>query len=110
MGDCWFWAAVGAINHGQYVRINNRPLERVKNLVLKVASAGVGSAIEGCMDKPDGQLLATAPVMVNGVWAKFYVVNVEIPATTGRHDLYFVFTHPNQSRGLMNLDSVNFLP
>lgn len=111
---------VGAINHGHYIRINGITLDRVKRLTLKLASAGAGGSVEIRLDKPDGELLATVPVEVNGQWEKFYERTVEIDAKTneksesasklGRHDLIFRFVHPNKAGGLMNLDSVNFLP
>ena len=50
------------------------------------------------------------PVEVNGQWEKFYERTADLPETQGRHDVYFVFTHPNKAGGLMNWDSVNFLP
>lgn len=100
---------VGAINHGHFVRINNITLDRVKKLTLKVASAGAGGAIEVRLDKPDGTLVATAPVEVNGQWEKFYDRTVDLPETKGRHDVFFVFTNPSKASGLMNLDSINFL-
>jgi cytochrome c len=101
---------IGAINHGHYLRINGISFDRVKHLTLKVASAGAGGSIEVRLDKPDGELLATVPVEVNGQWEKFYDKSTDIPATTGRHDVYLVFTHPGKAGGLMNLDSINFLP
>ena len=101
---------IGAINHGHHVRINGISFDRVKKLTLKVASAGQGGSIEVRLDKPDGDLIATVPVEVNGQWEKFYEKTTELTATTGRHDVYFVFTHPSKAGGLMNLDSVNFLP
>ena len=101
---------VGAINHGHHVRINHITLDRVKRLTLKVASAGAGGSIEIRLDKPAGELLATVPVEVNGKWEEFYERTTDLPETKGRHDLFFVFTHPNKSGGLMNLDSIHFQP
>jgi hypothetical protein len=60
------------------------------------------------LDQPDGPLLATVPVEVNGQWEKFYDREVDLPATQGRHDLIVRFTHPGNASGLMNLDSVHF--
>ena len=47
---------------------------------------------------------------MNGQWEQFYDRTVEIPETLGRHDLYFRFVNEKQQGGLMNLDSVHFLP
>lgn len=98
----------GAINHDHYLRFNGVPLDRVRRLTLKVASAGAGGAIEVHLDKPDGPLLATAPVEVNGEWEKWYDRTVELPETKGRHDLFFRFVNPKTSAALMNLDSIYF--
>jgi cytochrome c len=99
---------VGAINHGHYLRFNGVSLDPIKHLTLKIASAGSGGSIEVRLDGPDGELLATIPVEVNGAWEKFYEKSVDLPETKGRHDVYFVFVHPNKAGGLMNLDSINF--
>ncbi len=99
---------IGAINHGHFLRFNGIALDQVKKLTLKIASAGAGGAIEIRIDKPDGDLLATVPVEVNGAWEKFYEKTVDLPETKGRHDLYIRFTHPGQAGGLMNLDSIHF--
>lgn len=101
---------IGAINHGHHLRFSNVALDRVKRLTLKVASAGAGGAIEVHLDKPDGPLLATADVEVNGEWEKFYERTVDVPETKGRHDLYFRFVNEKNQGGLMNLDSVYFHP
>ncbi len=45
---------------------------------------------------------------MNGAWEKFYEKSVDLPETKGRHDVYFVFVHPNKAGGLMNVDSINF--
>jgi len=58
--------------------------------------------------------LATADVEVNGEWEQWYERKVDLAATTGGtetsgcHDLFILFTHPNKSGGLMNLDSIYF--
>jgi len=101
---------VGAINHGHFIRINSITLDKVRKVTLKLASAGAGGSVEIRLDKPDGELLATVPVEVNGQWEKFYERTAELPETKGRHDVIVRFVHPNKAGGLMNLDSVNFLP
>ncbi len=100
---------VGAINHGHFIRINGVSMEKVRKVTLKLASAGAGGAVEIRLDKPDGELLATVPVEVNGQWEKFYERTAELPETKGRHDVFVRFVHPSKASGLMNLDSVNLL-
>jgi cytochrome c len=50
------------------------------------------------------------PIEVNGQWDKFYEKTVELPKQQGEHDVYIVFTHPGNAGGLMNLDTVYFVP
>ena len=69
-----------------------------------------GGAIEIHRDAIDGELLATAPVEVNGKWEEFYDRTVDLPAQTGRHDLFFKFVNEKSPGGLMNLDTIHFLP
>ncbi len=99
---------IGAINSGHYLRFQGVSLEQVRRLTLRVTSAGSGGSIEIRLDKPDGDLLATVPVEVNGSWDKWYERTAELPETHGRHDLIIRFVHPNNAGGLMNLDSINF--
>jgi cytochrome c len=99
---------IGAINHDHYLRFHGITMDNIKRLTLKVASAGAGGSIEIRLDKPDGELLATVPVEVNGAWEKFYEKTAELAPTTGRHDLIVRFIHPNKAGGLMNLDSIYF--
>lgn len=99
---------IGAINSGHYLRFQGVSLEQVRRLTLRVTSAGSGGSIEIRLDKPDGDLLATVPVEVNGSWDKWYERTAELPEIHGRHDLIIRFVHPNNAGGLMNLDSINF--
>ena len=101
---------VGAINHGHYLRFNAIPLDRVRRIRLRVASAGAGGSIEIRLDQPEGELMATVPVEVNGQWEQFYEKTTEIPETKGRHDVFIRFVHPQNAGGLMNLDSLEFQP
>ncbi len=60
------------------------------------------------VDQPDGPLLGSTEIEVNGQWEQFYDRTVAIDAPEGRHDLIVRFTHPGNAGGLMNLDSSNF--
>ena len=101
---------IGAINHGHYLRFHGVPLDHVKRMTFRVASAGSGGAIEVRLDQPEGELIATVPVEVNGQWEQFYEKTAEIRATSGRHDVFIRFVHPQNAGGLMNLDSIFFQP
>lgn len=101
---------IGAINHGHYLRFQQLRMDQIRRVTLRLASAGAGGAIEIRLDQPDGPLLATTPVEVNGHWEKWYEKQVDLKSAAGRHDLIVVFTHPNKAQGLMNLDSIHFHP
>ena len=101
---------IGGINHGHYLRFANMSLDQIHGVTLKIASAGSGGSIEVRLDQPDGSLLASTEVEVNGQWEQFYERTIDLMPAEGRHDLIVRFTHPNQAGGLMNLDSVHFLP
>jgi cytochrome c len=103
-------AFVGAINNGHFLRFTSIPFDGVRRVELAIASAGAGGSIELRLDQPDGLLLATTPVEVNGQWEQFYQRVVELPATQGRHDLIVRFVHPGNASGLMNLDWLHFHP
>jgi cytochrome c len=101
---------VGAINHDHHLRFRSIPLDRVSRVLLRIASAGAGGSIEVHLDEPDGPLLAATQIDVNGEWEKFYDRIVELPPSTGRHDVVLKFVHPTKAGGLMNVDAVHFLP
>lgn len=101
---------LGAINNGHYAKFSRVPLDRVSALKLSVASAGAGGSIEVRLDKPDAAPIATVPIEVNGEWEKFYEKTVALPKQEGEHDVYIVFAHPGNAGGLMNLDTVYFVP
>lgn len=100
---------LGAIDHGHAIRFTAVPLDDVSGVSLRVASAGAGGAIEVRLDAPDGPLLATVPVEVNGQWEDFSERQGAWEAVAGRHDVWIVFTHPGKAGGLMNLDRVHWL-
>ncbi len=99
---------IGAINHGNFLRFRDVSLQRVRKLTLRIASAGAGGSIEVRLDAPDGPLLASTEIEVNGQWEQFYDRTVDLPETDGRHDVVIRFVHPNQAGGLMNLDFIKF--
>lgn len=101
---------IGAINHGHFLRFHGVSLDRVKQVTLRVASAGAGGQIELRLDRPDGPLVATADVEVNGAWENWYerTVDVSLAEVKGRHDLFVRFVNPQNQNALMNLDSLYF--
>jgi len=102
-------AFLGSINHNHFVRWNGVNLDRVARLRLGVASAGAGGKIEVRLDSPTGTLLGETAVEVTGDWEKFYDRFIDVPAKSGRHDLFLRFVNPANPNALMNLDCVEFL-
>ena len=101
-------AFVGDINNGAILQINGISLDKVSQIVVRVASAGAGGAIEIFRDTTDGVLLGSIEVPVNGQWQEFSEQSVTVTAQGGKHDLYFVFKNPKAGGGLMNIDSIEF--
>ena len=99
---------IGAINHGHLLRFRDVAMGEIGSVTLRVASAGAGGQIEVRLDEPNGELLATTEIDVNGQWEQFYDRHVDLPKTTGCHDVIIRFVHPQQAGGLMNLDSIHF--
>lgn len=105
---------VGAINHGHTLRFRDLNFDQIAGLQLSVASAGAGGDIEVRLDQPDGPILGSVKVEVNGDWEDFYQRQLDWNSLDappeGRHDLIIRFTHPSGSGGgLMNLDKIEFL-
>ncbi len=101
---------IGAIDHGHFLRFRGVPMDTVKELTLRIASAGAGGSIEIRLDQPDGAMLATTEIEVNGEWELFYDRKLTLLDVEGRHDLCVCFVHPQRAGGLMNIDSVYFGP
>lgn len=101
---------LGAINHEQFARFQQIPLDNVGALTFRVTSAGAGGHIEARLDSLDGPVIAKVKVDVNGSWEDFHDVTAKIKRQTGRHDIYVVFINPQNRGGLMNLDCVTFEP
>ncbi len=99
---------IGAINHGHYLKFADVPLKDANRVLLRVASAGAGGAIELRSGSRDGKLIGQATIEVNGQWEQFYDKRIDLPADRERCDLYIVFVHPQNAGGLMNLDSITF--
>lgn len=72
---------MGAINHGHTLRFRSVNFDQVESVKLKIASAGSGGAIELRADQPNGILLATVDVEVNGNWEEFYERTVTLNRT-----------------------------
>ncbi len=99
---------IGAINHGHTLRFRNILMDDLKKLLLRIASAGSGGSIEVRLDQPDGLLLASTEIVVNGEWEKFYDLPVEVTPAIGATTSSFA-SHIPIRRRLMNLDAIRFM-
>ncbi len=103
-------AFVGSIEDGAFLRWNGISLTAVSQIIVRVASAGAGGTIEVHRNKIDGPLLGSVTVEVNGEWEVFSDKAIAMPKQEGKDDLFFVFKNPENRGGLMNMDSIEFLP
>ena len=99
---------MGAIEHDGFLRFSSIPLDNLRNVIVRVASAGAGGTIEIHRGKVDGPLLGKTSVEVNGDWVTFYEKTIALSPANGRDEIYIVFKNPINRGGLMNIDSVNF--
>lgn len=99
---------MGAINHEAFLKFNDIPLDGLKTIAVRVASAGAGGEIEVRRGRVDGELLGTVMVSVNGSWEDFYEKTIELKPQSGRDAVYLVFKNPVNRGGLMNIDSLIF--
>jgi len=99
---------MGAIEHDGFLRVKDVPLDQTKRIVVRAASAGAGGQIEAHLGQPDGQLLGSVNIEVNGDWLAFSEKIIELKDTNSRDDVYLVFKNEQNRGGLMNVDSVEF--
>ena len=86
---------MGAIEHDGFLKFANIPLEQVRSIVVHVASAAAGGLVEVHRGSPDGPVLGSATVEVNGDWEAFYAKEVELEPAAGRGDVFLVFRTRN---------------
>lgn len=99
---------MGAINHDAFLKFDRITLSGLKSIVARVTSAGAGGTIEIRRGKPDGELIGSGEVKVNGSWDDFFELEIPIAETTGRDALFLVFKNEKNRGGLMNIDSIKF--
>jgi cytochrome c len=97
---------IGAINHDAFLKFDSIPFDGLKSVTARVASAGAGGMIEIRRGKPDGTMIGSGEVKVNGSWEDFYELDIALEPSTGRDALYLVFKNPKNRGGLMNIDSL----
>ena len=98
---------IGYVENGDYVSYEPMNLLNINSMTFRVASGGSGGTIQVRLDAPDGQLVAeTENVGSTGGWQNFRNVELQIPETSGTHELFFVFR--GGAGGLMNMNWIEF--
>lgn len=96
------------IDHGDWVRYENRYLDGITHLTFRVASAGAGGSISLRQDSPTGPLLGITQVPVTGGWQQFVDVTMPVTPLTGVYDLVLVFENEQSGSGLFNINRIAF--
>jgi cytochrome c len=99
---------MGAINHDAFLKFDRIRLDGLRAIVARVTSAGTGGTIEVRRGAPDGELLGSVAVEVNGSWDAFYDLEIPLAESSGQAAIFLVFKNPERRSGLMNIDSIRF--
>jgi hypothetical protein len=83
---------VGYIEDGDYIGFKNIDLTGADKADFRVASNGSGGNIEVRLDSADGKLIGKAEVGSTGGWQDWTTKTCTIEPTSGKHDVYLVFT------------------
>ena len=83
---------VGYIEDGDYIGFKNIDLTGADKVDFRVASNGSGGNIEVRLDSADGKLIGKAEVGSTGGWQDWTTKTCTIEPTSGKHDVYLVFT------------------
>jgi hypothetical protein len=83
---------LGYITSGSYATYSSINLANMTSFTARVASAGSGGNIEVHLDSPNGTLIGTCPVEVNGDWQTWANTTCNLTGAGGIHDVYLVFT------------------
>ncbi len=84
---------VAYIENGDYIGFKNVDFAGgAESVDFRVGSNGAEGAIEVHLDAPDGKLIGKMDVAGTGGWQKWATQTCKIESTTGKHDVYLVFT------------------
>lgn len=83
---------VAYIENGDYIGFKDIDLTNATDIDFRIGSNGATAALEVRLDSPSGKLIGKMNVKGTGGWQTWNTQNCAIEATTGKHDLYFVFT------------------
>ena len=83
---------VGYIENGDYIGFKDIDLTGADKIDFRVASNGSDAVLEVRLDSPDGKLIGSTDVTNTGGWQEWITKTCNIEATSGKHDVYLVFT------------------
>ncbi|WP_294749870.1 carbohydrate-binding protein [uncultured Ruminococcus sp.] len=80
------------IENGDYIGFRDVDLTDAKDADFRLASNGAQASLEVRLDAPGGKLIGSIDVKGTGDWQKWSTQTCNIAETTGKHDVYLVFT------------------
>jgi hypothetical protein len=80
------------IENGDYIGFKDIDLDNVSDIDFRIGSNGAKASLEVRLDSSDGKLIGKLDVSETGGWQTWKTQNCKIDETTGKHDVYFVFT------------------
>ncbi|WP_295072537.1 carbohydrate-binding protein [Ruminococcus sp.] len=83
---------VGYIENGDYIGFKDIDLTGADKIDFRVASNGSDAVLEVRLDSPDGKLIGSTEITNTGGWQEWVTKTCNIEATSGKHDVYLVFT------------------
>ncbi|MET3128900.1 cytochrome c [Arcicella rosea] len=102
---------LGSIHNGSYFVLKNIDLKNIEQLTYRYSSRDKGATIEVHADSPTGALISTLNYEPTGNWNTYTEKSAGLQATTGKHDLYFVFVKTSTpNRDLFSLEWIDFVP
>ena len=100
---------VAYIENGDYIGFHGINFGRgAQSLNVRIASAGGSGKLEVHLDAPDGTLIGSMDVRETGGWQTWATQKCSVEATTGVHDVYFVFTGGEGYLYNLNWFSINY--
>lgn len=101
---------VAYIENGDYIGFKDVDFANgADSIDFRIGSNGASAVLEVRLDSPDGKKIGSLNVAGTGGWQTWATQNCPIENTTGKHDLYFVFTGGEGYLFNLNWWSLNLL-
>ena len=101
---------IGYIENGDYIGFKDVDFANgADSIDFRIGSNGASAVLEVRLDSPDGKKIGSLNVAGTGGWQTWATQNCPIENTTGKHDLYFVFTGGEGYLFNLNWWSLNLL-